>query len=73
MMSRDGSVTVDTRLWFGWLGFGYGQKKWLDYFVPLHCIQTASGAHPASYTMCIVGSIPGGEETGTWRQGRAME
>jgi hypothetical protein len=30
-------------------------------FSLLHSVQTGSGAHPASYPMCTLGSFPGGE------------
>jgi hypothetical protein len=31
-----------------------------------HCVQTGSGAHPASYPIGTRGSIPGGKEAGAW-------
>jgi hypothetical protein len=35
--------------------------------LPLHhCIQTGSGAHPASYPMGTGGSFPGGKAAGAW-------
>jgi hypothetical protein len=46
-----------TGLWAGWLGVQVpiGVRNF-----SLHChIQTSSGAHPASYPMCIGGSFPG--------------
>jgi len=43
----------------GWMsGAGAG------YFSLCHCIQTGSGAHPASYPMGIGGSLPRGKVAG---------
>ena len=36
-------------------------------FPPLQNVQTASEAHPASYSMRIVPSPPGDEAAGAWR------
>jgi hypothetical protein len=36
-------------------------------FTLQHCVQTGSGAHPASYPMAIGGwLIPGGKAAGAW-------
>jgi hypothetical protein len=46
---------------------GYGVSSSPDRgqdFVPLHVVQTGSGAHAASYPMGIGGSFPGGEAIG---------
>jgi hypothetical protein len=42
------------------------QPIFLRRILATHCVQTGSGAHPASYPMDTRGSAPGGKATGAW-------
>jgi hypothetical protein len=61
-MSRGSSVSIVTRLRTGRLGFDSWQD--LGLFSLLRRLQTGSGAHPASYSMGIGDSLPGGKTFG---------
>jgi hypothetical protein len=49
-------------------GLSVGGGAWNFSF--LHCVQTGSGAHPASYPTGIGGYFPGGKATGAWTSPR---
>jgi len=51
-------------LWTGWLDVQVSAGA--ENFPFHHCIQTGSGAHPASYPMGTRDSLPVGNATGKW-------
>jgi hypothetical protein len=63
LMSQDSVVSIAT-------GYGLDDQgvefefRWGQNFFLLHFVQTALGAHPASYPIIIGGSLPGVKRTG---------
>jgi hypothetical protein len=61
--SRDSAVGIATGYGLddGWVGVRVpvGSR-----FSPLHMVHNSSGAHPASYPMCTLGSFPTGRAAG---------